>query len=168
MSFLSVQKGIGLVTPGPQISERDRMYGRGTMDMKAGIAVMIYAVKAIQQAGIKLAGDVIVQTVTDEEAGGNGTLACIERGYLGDGCLIPETFGQSILLGSGGIIWLRTVVAGIPAHPMAGLQRTNAFDNALYLIEGLRKLEENECCPSSQLSTFASSHQFYCWQNGCR
>ena len=52
-----------------------KVYGRGAVDMKGGIAAMTVAVKAIQKAGFKLKGDVKIGTVVDEEAGGMGSLA---------------------------------------------------------------------------------------------
>lgn len=57
------------------------MYGRGTTDMKSGLAAAIVAIEAIKAVGIDLANDIILESVIDEEGGGNGTLACIERGY---------------------------------------------------------------------------------------
>ncbi len=55
------------------------LYGRGANDMKGGIAAMLQALKFIEQSGVKLAGDVIVQTVPDEEASCMGTLLCCFR-----------------------------------------------------------------------------------------
>ena len=51
--------------------ENGRMYGRGTTDMKGGIATMIFAVEALQKLGIKLAGDLMLQTVVNEEQSRN-------------------------------------------------------------------------------------------------
>ena len=49
--------------------------------MKAGVAAMILAMDCVVSAGIKLKGDIILESGIDEETGGNGTLACILRGY---------------------------------------------------------------------------------------
>lgn len=122
--------------------EGDRLYGRGAADMKGGLTAIIYAVKAIQKAGLNLAGDVIIQSVTDEECGGNGTLACLARGYIGDACLVPEPLADGIILGTGGIMWMKTIVSGKPGHPMAGNKSVNAIDNAVFIMQALRQLEE--------------------------
>ncbi len=52
-----------------------RLYGRGSMDMKAGIAAMTYALKCIQDIGLELKGDVILESVVEEEIGSAGTIA---------------------------------------------------------------------------------------------
>ncbi|MBW7455794.1 M20/M25/M40 family metallo-hydrolase, partial [Paenibacillus sepulcri] len=61
-----------------------KLYGRGSCDMKAGVAAMIMAVENLVKHGMRLKGDVILQSVVDEEGGGNGTLACLDRGYRAD------------------------------------------------------------------------------------
>jgi len=67
-----------------------KVYGRGSADMKGGCVSNIFAVKALQIAGIELKGDLILESVVDEEAGGNGTLACVLRGYTADACNFTE------------------------------------------------------------------------------
>ena len=68
----------------------DRLYGRGALDMKAGIAAMIASAWVLGDLGVKLSGDVVYASVGDEEESGNHTLACIFRGYTGDGTLFLE------------------------------------------------------------------------------
>ena len=68
-----------------------KMYGRGTSDMKSGAAAMTMAIRAIQACGIRLKGDLIVEYVMDEELTGNGTLACVMKGYKADAGICCET-----------------------------------------------------------------------------
>jgi acetylornithine deacetylase len=69
----------------------NRLYGRGSNDMKAGVATNLFAAEAIEELGLELAGDLIFETVVDEEFGGvNGTLAGRLAGYNGDAAVISE------------------------------------------------------------------------------
>ncbi|MEE9610259.1 MAG: M20/M25/M40 family metallo-hydrolase, partial [Desulfatiglandales bacterium] len=54
-----------------------RLYGRGSSDMKSGLAAMTMALDCLLEAGIRLKGDIILEYVMDEELSGNGTLACV-------------------------------------------------------------------------------------------
>lgn len=93
--------------------EDGRVYGRGSADMKGGVVSNLIAVQALQTAGIQLQGDLIVECVVDEEAGGNGTLACIMRGYTGDGCIFTEPSGLGRLAVSNrGAQFFRIIVPG--------------------------------------------------------
>jgi acetylornithine deacetylase len=67
-----------------------RGHGRGTMDMKAGLVAAIYAVKALGELGLASRGSVSVASVVEEETGGNGTLALVERGHIGDAVVFVE------------------------------------------------------------------------------
>jgi len=53
------------------------LFGRGACDMKGGVACMVYAAEVLQRLGIRLRGDLIVNTVTDEESSGAGGLAAV-------------------------------------------------------------------------------------------
>ena len=71
--------------------EGNNLYGRGSNDMKAGIAMNLFVAEALHELHVQLAGDLIVETVVDEEFGGvNGTLAGRVRGYVAEAAVIPE------------------------------------------------------------------------------
>jgi acetylornithine deacetylase len=69
----------------------NRLYGRGANDMKAGVAINLFVLEALAALNLELSGDLIFETVVDEEFGGaNGTLAGRLRGYLADAAVIAE------------------------------------------------------------------------------
>jgi acetylornithine deacetylase len=68
-----------------------RLYGLGTFDMKAGLAAQVVVLCALQAGKTRLRGDLIFESVVDEEwGGGGGTLAGRLRGYMADACIISE------------------------------------------------------------------------------
>ncbi len=120
----------------------NRMYGRGSADMKAGVAAMIYAVRALKAAGIQLRGDVLVQTVIDEECTGNGTLSCLAHGYVADAAIIPEPTDLKLVAAHPGVLWCRIEVRGVGAHASGASAAVNAAEKAFVVVQGLRDLEE--------------------------
>lgn len=71
--------------------EGNRLYGRGSSDMKCGIAANLFVAEALTKMGIQLGGDLTVEAVVDEEFGGvNGTLAGRLMGYVADAAVISE------------------------------------------------------------------------------
>ncbi|MGO8792044.1 MAG: M20/M25/M40 family metallo-hydrolase [Terriglobia bacterium] len=69
----------------------NRLYGRGSNDMKGGVGTNLFVVEALRALGIELRGDLVFETVVDEEFGGvNGTLAGRLKGFNADAAIISE------------------------------------------------------------------------------
>ena len=73
-----------------------RLYARGSIDMKAGVVAALLAFNAVAELGLLPAGRLSLAVVPEEESGGNGTLACIERGHVGDGAIFAERSGLAV------------------------------------------------------------------------
>ncbi len=136
-----------------------KLYGRGSMDDKSGVACAIAAVKAIQDAGLKLKGKVLVESVCGEEnmdtAAGTG--ACIDRGYTADAGICVEAsappYPLAIDVASPGTVNFEVHIKGKSAHTSMRDEicraggKGNAFgasalDKAVFVYQGLRRLEE--------------------------
>lgn len=132
-----------------------RLYGRGSGDMKAGIAAYVTAFRALKSIGLQPAAPVFMQSVVEEECTGNGALACLQRGYQADGAIIPEPFGHSILSAQVGVMWLSVEVFGKPAHVLNAAQGINAIEAAFALWRGLQSLEAEWNEPGNRHLAFA-------------
>ena len=95
------------------------LYGRGSCDMKSGVASHILAVEFLKAAGVKLAGDVLINVVIDEEVSGHGTLDTVIRGYSADAGISGETSGLAVQPACIGRIWFEIEIQG----KAAGIQR---------------------------------------------
>lgn len=94
----------------------DRLYGLGSSDMKGGVAAAMIVPRILDDLGIHLAGDLLVNTVTSEEDGGLGTLSTILHGYRADGIVITEPTDRLVTIASGGSLVFRITVTGKAAH----------------------------------------------------
>jgi acetylornithine deacetylase len=122
--------------------EDGKLYGRGSTDMKGGIASLLLAVQALQELGVRLKGDVIVQSVVEEESGGAGTLAAILKGYKADAALIPEPTNMRMFPKQQGSMWFRIEVKGISAHGGTRYDGVSAIEKSMLAVEHIRELEQ--------------------------
>jgi acetylornithine deacetylase/succinyl-diaminopimelate desuccinylase-like protein len=95
------------------IVRNGRMHGRGTNDMKAGIAAAVVAAERLA-AGPRLAGDVLVACVIDEEWESLGAEALVER-YGADAAVLPEQTDLDVVFAHGGFVWYDVVSTGLEA-----------------------------------------------------
>lgn len=119
-----------------------KLYGRGSTDMKGGNVALLTAIEAIKANGIKLKGDIIFQSVIDEECGGAGTLAAIKRGYKADGAIIPEPTNLKIFTKQQGSMWFRLKIKGRSAHGGTRYEGVSAIEKAMKVVEVIEKLEK--------------------------
>lgn len=125
--------------------KKANLFGRGSSDMKSGLAAMIFAVKAIRECGIELNGRIGLTMVPDEETGGLvGSHFLAGVGLLGKdgiGMLTPEPTSSAIWNANRGAISLRLTVKGKPAHVGLHYQGRNAFERMLKVANALLELK---------------------------
>jgi acetylornithine deacetylase len=120
--------------------EGDRLYGRGSGDMKGGVVAMLLAVEAARTLG-ELPGPLVYQSVIEEECGGNGALAACLAGPSADGVVIAEPTRGALDLVAPGVIWARLTFEAPSGHAQSADERPNPIDAASEAIAALRGLE---------------------------
>jgi acetylornithine deacetylase/succinyl-diaminopimelate desuccinylase family protein len=114
----------------------DRLYGRGSADMKGGLAAMIHAMVALRD----VSGRVVLHLVPDEETGGERGSRRL-TGLDGIGMLTTEPTSGVVWNANRGAISMRVTTHGKAAH--VGLAHTgvNAFEKMVTLVNRLQSLE---------------------------
>lgn len=93
-----------------------RMYGRGTVDMKAGLVACLAACRALHRLEAPLSGRLEFHAVVDEEAGGFGAMAAAAREPRPSAVLVAEGSGNTLRPWAGGLDWVRVTVRGRNGH----------------------------------------------------
>jgi acetylornithine deacetylase len=119
-----------------------KLYGRGATDMKGGNLASLLAIQVLQALGVRLKGDVIFQSVVEEESGGAGTLATILRGYKADAALIPEPTNMKIFPKQQGSMWFRLTVKGRSAHGGTRYEGVSAIEKSMRVVDAIARLEK--------------------------
>jgi succinyl-diaminopimelate desuccinylase len=120
-----------------------RLYGRGSCDMKAGIAAAVFAVEAIHRAGVVHAAPIEISGTVDEESGGFAGVAWLAENRLlsrerTKAVIIPEPFGvDRVCVGHRGVYWFEVVAQGRMAHgsmPYLGISAIEGMSHLLDLV----------------------------------
>jgi len=133
----------GMATPFSPVVRDGRLYGRGAVDMKGGVAAMLGAVRLVAAQGGLAAGRLIVGAVADEEYTSLGAEA-LARAVAADAAVITEPTDLAVAVAHKGFSWVEVTTAGRAAHgsrPLDGrdailrmgrvLGRLEALDRAL-------------------------------------
>lgn len=128
----------GRFAPFEPTCEDGKLYGRGSNDMKGGFAATLMAVQCLQALGIRVNGNVIIESVVDEEQGGsNGTLSSRLRGHNADACIVPEPNAMLVSPAhKGGRIWEITL-QGSPGMPFGSDTLINPVYGIARLVTAL-------------------------------
>jgi acetylornithine deacetylase len=136
-----------------------KLHGLGAVDMKAGLVAQAMAAVALREAGVQLAGDLLLESVVGEETmdHNSGVSATVRRGYVADAAVVTEPTGfigrPAIAPCSAGVLQLTIEVPGKATHVMArggfvwpGGQGdrvgVNAIDKGFLVYQALAKLEQ--------------------------
>lgn len=130
----------GMETPFSGELREGRVYGRGSYDMKGGLAACLAAVKALRDGGAALAGDVLVAAVADEEVASIGMQEVL-RHVTADGAIVTEPTELEVGLAHKGFCWIEVETFGRAAH---GSRYDEGIDANLRMGRFLARLEAHE------------------------
>jgi acetylornithine deacetylase len=134
--------------PNTAVVRDGKLYGRGACDMKGGVAAMVLAAETLARLGIHLAGDLLVNTITDEESSGAGGIASVAHGVRADAGIVPEPTAFDVWIACRGSVYPTVTIEGRPGHAEL-LQphwrdggAVNAIEKAQIVLDAIRGLRE--------------------------
>jgi acetylornithine deacetylase len=118
-----------------------RVYGRGSTDMKGGLAACVVAMDALRRAGVELSGPVELAALVDEEETGLGIRRYVAE--AGDtayaGCVVAEPTDLQTIIAARGDAYVDIVVHGVAAHSGRPDDGRNAIYGAATIISSLQR-----------------------------
>ncbi|HDP16229.1 MAG TPA: ArgE/DapE family deacylase [Candidatus Omnitrophica bacterium] len=130
--------------PYKAVIKGDKIYGRGSEDMKGNIASVLFALEAIKRNGIKPNVNLQISFTPDEETGGRTGL-----GFLVDNGLVTADYamsegysGEYVSMGNKGVMWAEIAVKGKASHASMPHKGVNAFEHMAALAMELEKLKK--------------------------
>ncbi|MFO7534924.1 MAG: M20/M25/M40 family metallo-hydrolase [Kiritimatiellia bacterium] len=123
--------------------ENGLLHARGACDAKGQVATVYLMLRALQESGLSLKGDVLAHIVVEEENGGNGTLAMARRGEKADACIVLEPTEGRVLTAIRGAVWFRLIFHGKAGHSGQAGQTRSALLLARDAIAALEKYHDD-------------------------
>lgn len=129
--------------PHGAVVEGGRLYGRGTADMKAGVAAMMVAVEALAQTGTDLAGDVVLALTSGETYDCIGAKRLVAAGHLDDldAVMVGEPTGLDVGIAEKSALWLRVTALGHTGHTAQPVPNANAIETMVRFLGRLADLD---------------------------
>lgn len=128
----------GMLDPFSAEIRNGRLYGRGSQDMKGGLAAMIAAIKGLVNSGIRLKGDVLASFVIDEEFASIGAEAVVNK-YKTDAAIVTESTNLNICVAHRGFGVYEITTRGRAAH---GGSPAEGIDANLHMGKVLAALDK--------------------------
>ena len=138
----------GITRPSAAVVAEGTVRGRGACDMKGGVACMVFAAEVLAELGVRLAGDLLVNTVTEEESTGAGGLVSA-RTLTADGAIVPEPSGLDVWPACRGSLLAVITVdgraghAGVPPGDPDDGGAVNAIEKMAIVLEAIGRLREH-------------------------
>lgn len=120
--------------------EGTKLYGRGSYDMKGGLAASMGAVEDLVESGVELKGDIVLAGVCDEEYASIGTEHLMKNTKV-DAAIIGEPTEFNILIAHKGFAWIDLVTHGFAAHGSAYKIGVDAIVKMGHVLIGLEALQ---------------------------
>lgn len=121
--------------------EGNRIYGRGSCDMKGSVAAIMAAAAALALSGLD--GRVLVALVADEEYASIGAANFVER-HRADGCIVTEASEGRLVLGHKGFVWAELVTTGRAAHGSRWDLGVSAIGKMGRIVAALERFDQEE------------------------
>lgn len=119
-----------------------RLWGRGSTDSKGNLAIGLTAIKALLSADVNLEGEILFESVVDEECNGTGagTLACLKAGIVGDACFALDGSAYCPFRGCDGVVTPEIEVTGRSGHSACGA--VNAIEKLMVVKAAIDQFRE--------------------------
>lgn len=118
-----------------------KIYGRGALDMKGGLAAALIAVKVLNEIHFNNFGDIYIASVCGEETGGCGSFALVDDGIRADGCIILEPTRLKVCHIQSGCHTFRIVVRGRSIHACMAYKGINVIDKFYLIYDALKAMD---------------------------
>lgn len=122
------------------VEENGKIYGRGSSDMKSGVAAMLIAMEVIKKSEVNLKGTLTFVGTVGEEVDARGAKKIIENNYIGSATamVVGEPTDNQVSIAHKGTLWLKIYFLGKTAHgsmPELGVNAIMAANKFLNRFE---------------------------------
>ena len=147
----------GMAAPFDPVERDGRLYGRGSQDMKGGVAAMIDAARVVAQQGLP-SGRLIIAAVVDEEYESLGADALVAR-WRADAAVVTEPTDMQIAIGHKGFAWFEVETRGRAAHGSRPREGRDAIMRMGRVLHELERIDRAlQAAPPHPLMGTASLH----------